>query len=165
MSKLLEHHRWFANYCKAYNTKQFMINLSTTHAEDICSYASHGAYITGSNQLFYFHEYFKQAVWRRIEETGFAADSTYQIPYRPSPQLRLIHLTRMVNVTAAQQTSYNQHNDPDSHPELRPGDLSVAGDLGANNVVTTPCYHSSGTVVSSVAVLALELPESWTRSG
>ena len=56
---------------------------------------------------------FVQAVWRRIEETGFVTDSSYQIPYRPSSQLRLIHLTRMVNVTAAQQTSYNQHNDPD----------------------------------------------------
>ena len=73
---------------------------------------------------------------RYFKETGFAADSTYQVPYRPSSQLRLIHLTRMINVTAAQQTSYNQHNDPDSHPGLRPGDLSVAGDLGANNAFT-----------------------------
>ena len=63
-------------------------------------------------------------MWRRIEETGFATDSTYQIPYRPSSQLRLVHLTRMVNVTAAQHAVYNQHNDPDSHPELRPSDLS-----------------------------------------
>lgn len=120
MSKFLEHHRWFTEYDKAYNTKQFMINLSTTRAEDLYSYASRDANITGSNQIFYFREYFKQAVWRRIEETGFAADSTYQIPYRPSPQLRLIHLTRMANATAAQQTSYTQHNDPDSQPELRP---------------------------------------------
>ena len=40
----------------------------------------------------------------------------------------------MVNVTEAQQDAYNQHNDPDAHPELRPGALSVAGALGANNV-------------------------------
>ena len=60
-----------------------------------------------------------------FEETGFATDSTCQIPYRPLSQLRLVHLTRMVNVTAAQHTAYNQHNDPDSHPELRPSDLTV----------------------------------------
>ena len=52
MSKLLEHHRWFTEYRKAYNTKQFMLNLPTTHAEDLCSYASYDAYITGSNKIF-----------------------------------------------------------------------------------------------------------------
>ena len=52
MSKFLEHYRWFAEYGRAYNTKQFMLNLPTTHAEDLCSYASYDAYITGSNKIF-----------------------------------------------------------------------------------------------------------------
>ena len=119
MSKFLEHSRWFTEYGNSYNTKQFLLNLPTTHAaEDLCSYASYDACITGPNKIFYLHEYFKQAAWRRIEETGFATDSTYQIPYRPSPQLRLVHLTRMANVTEAQQDAYNQYYDPDAHPEL-----------------------------------------------
>ena len=89
----------------------------------------------------------------------------------------------MINVTEAQHVANNQHNDPDAHPELRPSALAVAGDLGANNVLlrqalqmlglvlsgverphffrTTPCYLSSGTVVSNVKVLALDLLESF----
>ena len=118
MSTVLEHNRWFTEYGNSYNTKQFLLNLSPTHAEDLCSYASSDAYSTGPNKIFYLHEHFKQAVWRRIEETGFATDSTYQIPYRPSSQLRLVHLTRMVNVTEAQKDAYNQYNDPNAHPEL-----------------------------------------------
>ena len=57
MSKLLEHHRWFTEYRKAYNTKQFMLNLPTKHTEDLCRYASYDAYLTGSNKMLYLHEY------------------------------------------------------------------------------------------------------------
>jgi hypothetical protein len=64
-----------------------MLNLSTTHAEDLCSYASYGAYLTGSNKIFYLHEHFKAVVWREVETTGFATDSTDQIPFRPAAQL------------------------------------------------------------------------------
>ena len=56
MSKFLNHHRWYTEYGKVYNTKQFMPNLPTTHADDLCSYASYGAYLTGSNKIFYLHE-------------------------------------------------------------------------------------------------------------
>ena len=35
MSNCLNHHRWFTEYGKVYNAKQFMLNLSTTHAEDL----------------------------------------------------------------------------------------------------------------------------------
>ena len=44
MSKFLNHHRWYTEYGKVYNSKQFMLNLSTTHAEDLCSY--HGTRLT-----------------------------------------------------------------------------------------------------------------------
>ena len=57
MSKFLDHHRWFTEYGKTYNTKQFMLNLSTTHTEDLCRYASYDAYLTGSNKIYYLHEY------------------------------------------------------------------------------------------------------------
>ena len=66
MSKYLEQHRWFTEYGKAYNAKRFMLNLSTTHAEDLCTCASYDAYITGSNKVFYLHEYFKATVWRDV---------------------------------------------------------------------------------------------------
>jgi len=95
-----------------FNSKQFMLNLSTTHAEDLCNFASYNAYLTGSNKIFYLHEYFKTAVWREVEASGFATDSTYQIPFRPASQLKLIHLTRMANVTADQHAHYAQHADP-----------------------------------------------------
>ena len=49
----------------------------------------------------------------------------------------------MVDVTEAQQGAYNQHNDPDAHPELRPDALAVAGALGANNV-STPGTPNAG---------------------
>ena len=62
MSKFLNHHRWYHEYGKAYNAKQFMLNLSTTHAEDLCSYASYDAYLTGSNKMFYLHEILKSKV-------------------------------------------------------------------------------------------------------
>ena len=60
---------------RAYNSKQFLLKLSTTHAEDLCNCASYDAYITGSNKIFYLHEYFKHALWKRVEDTGFAAES------------------------------------------------------------------------------------------
>ena len=50
--------RWFNEYGKAYNLKQFRLNLSTTHASDLCEYASYQSYITGSNKIFYLHEFF-----------------------------------------------------------------------------------------------------------
>ena len=50
--------RWFNEYGKAYNLKQFRLNLSTTRASDLCEYASYQSYITGSNKIFYLHEYF-----------------------------------------------------------------------------------------------------------
>ena len=56
MSKFLNHHRWYTEYGKVYNSKQFVLNLSTTHAEDLCSYASYDAYLTGLNKIFYLHE-------------------------------------------------------------------------------------------------------------
>ena len=52
MAKFLEQHRWYTEYGKAYNSKQFMLNLSTTHAEDLCNFASYDAYLTGSNKIF-----------------------------------------------------------------------------------------------------------------
>ena len=67
ISKYLEQHRWYTEYGKAFNQKQFMLNLSTTHAEDLCTFASYDAYITGSNKVFYLHEFFKAAVWRDVE--------------------------------------------------------------------------------------------------
>ena len=89
MSKFLDQHRWYHEYGKAYNAKQFMLNLSTTHAEDLCSYASYDAYLTGSNKIFYLHAQLKSVVWKDVELTGFATDSTYQIPFRPASQLKL----------------------------------------------------------------------------
>ena len=133
MSKYLEQHRWFTEYGKAYNAKQFMLNLSTTHAEDLCTFASYDAYITGSNKVFYLHEYFKSTVWRDVETTGFATDSTYQIPFRPLSQLKLMHLTQMVNATADQYARYALFDDPEAHPELRPGPLSRTGALQPDN--------------------------------
>ena len=100
MSKFLDHHRWYHEYGKAYNAKQFMLNLSTTHAEDLCSYASYGAYLAGSNKIFYLHEQLKSKMWKDVESTGFATDSTYQIPFRPASQLKLIHLTLLMPVTS-----------------------------------------------------------------
>ena len=52
--------RWFNEYGKAYNLKQFRLNLFTTHAADLCEYASYQAYIAGSNKIFYLHDFFKQ---------------------------------------------------------------------------------------------------------
>ena len=106
MSKFLDQNRWFTEYGKVYNAKQFILNMSTTHAEDLCNFASYDAYLTGSNKIFYLHEHFKSKVWKDVETSGFAHDSTFQIPYRPTSQLKLIHLTRMVNVTAAQHARY-----------------------------------------------------------
>ena len=93
MSKYLETHRWFSEHGKAYNSKQFVLNMPTTHAEDLCNFASYDAYLTGSNKIFYLHEHFKSIVWKDVETSGFAHDSTFQIPYRPSSQIKLIHLT------------------------------------------------------------------------
>ena len=138
MSKFLEQHRWYTEYGKAYNSKQFMLNLSTTHAEDLCNFASYDAYITGSNKIFYLHEHFKSAVWKDVENTGFAADSTYQIPFRPSSQLKLLHLTTMVNVTEAQFRRFADHDDPMRHAELRPGSNAGALQHDNNFVPGTP---------------------------
>ena len=131
MSKFLNHHRWFTEYGKVYNAKQFMLNLSTTHAEDLYNFASYDAYLTGSNKIFYLHEYFKAVVWREVEESGSATDSTDQIPFRPSSQLTLIHLTRMVNVTDVQHARYAMHADASRHAPLRPG--GSAGAFLPNN--------------------------------
>ena len=71
----------------ALNLKEFRLTLSTTHASDLCDYASYQAYITGSNKIFYPHEYFKAAFWRAVEalDTAVVAalTSTFQIPFRP----------------------------------------------------------------------------------
>ena len=105
--------------------------MSTTHAEDLCNFASYDAYLTGSNKIFYLHEHYKSAVWKDVEATGFATDSTFQIPFRSTPQLKLIHLTRMVNVTEAQHARYALHADASRHAPLRPG--GNAGALTPNN--------------------------------
>ena len=94
--------------------------MSTTHAEDLCNFASYDAYLTGSNKIFYLHEHFKAKIWMEVGKTGFAEDSTYQIPFRPSSQLKLVHLTRMVNVTDVQHAPYAMHADASRHAELRP---------------------------------------------
>jgi hypothetical protein len=120
MLKFLLTARWFNEYGKSYNAKQFCLNLSTTHGGDLCKFASYDAYTTGSNKIFYLHEHFKAKVWADVETTGFAAESTYQIPYRPPSQLKLVHLTRMVYVTAAQHARYAAHADAFRHSELRP---------------------------------------------
>ena len=62
MSKFLNQNRWFTEYGKAYNAKQFILNMSTTHAEDLCNFASYDAYLTGSNKIFYLHAHFKSKV-------------------------------------------------------------------------------------------------------
>ena len=121
MSKFLNQNRWFTEYGKVYNAKQFMLNLSTTHAEDLCNFASYDAYLTGSNKVFYLHEHYKSKVWNDVETPGFATGSTYQIPSRSASQLKLIHLTRMVNVTGAQHARYALHADAGTHPPLKPG--------------------------------------------
>ena len=46
MSTFLNQNRWFTEYGRVYNAKQFMLNLSTTHAEDLCNFASYDAYLT-----------------------------------------------------------------------------------------------------------------------
>ena len=67
MSKFLDTHRWFTEYGKAYNSKKFILNMSTTHAEDLCTFASYGAYLTGPNKIFYLHGHFKSKVWKGVE--------------------------------------------------------------------------------------------------
>ena len=80
-------YRWFGEYGKAYNLKESRLNLSTTHASDLCEYASYQAYITGSNEIFYLREYSKAAVWKDVEALDPAVvatlTSTFQIPFRP----------------------------------------------------------------------------------
>ena len=66
MPKCLNQNRWFIEYGKVYNAKQFMLNLSTTHAQDLCNFASYDAYLTGSNKIFYLHEYYKSVVWKPV---------------------------------------------------------------------------------------------------
>ena len=53
MSKFLNLNRWHNEYGKSFNAKQFSLNRSTTHSDDLCKYASYDAYITGSNKIFY----------------------------------------------------------------------------------------------------------------
>ena len=103
--------------------------MSTTHAEDLCNFAFYDAHLTGSNKIFYLHEHFKSKVWKDVETSGFAIDSTYQIPFRSASQLKLIHLTRMVNVTEAQHAAYALHADASTHAPLRPGARDRAGPL------------------------------------
>ena len=59
------------------------------------------------------------------------ADSNFQIPFRPSAQLKLLHLTTMVNVTEVVFLHYMSYDCPIVHPELVPG--ADAGALQANN--------------------------------
>ena len=81
---------------------------------------------------FILHEYFKAAVWRAVEALDPpVTDSTFQIPFRPSAQLKLLHLTTMVNVTEALFLRYMLHDCSTAHPELAPG--ADAGALQANN--------------------------------
>ena len=101
-------YRWFNEYGKAYNLKEFRLNLSTTPASDLREYASYEAYITGSNKIFYLHEYLKAAIWRDVEALLLmCVPPTFQIPFRPEPQLKLLHLTKMVNVPEALYDRYN----------------------------------------------------------
>ena len=55
-----------------------------------------------------------------VEKTGFAEHSTYQIPFRPPSQLKLVHLTKMVYVTDVQYARYAMHADASQNAELRP---------------------------------------------
>ena len=130
--KYLRNCRWYNEYGKAYNLKQFRLNLSTAHASDLREYASYQSYITGSNKIFYLHEHFKVAVWRAVEALDPpVTDSAFQIPSRPSAQLKLLHLTTMVNVTEALFLRYMSYDCPIAHPGLVPG--ADAGALQANN--------------------------------
>ena len=65
-------------------------------------------------------------------------DSTFQIPFRPYAQLKLLHLTTMVNATEDLFIRYMSYDCPIAHPELAPG--ADAGALQANNsfVAGTP---------------------------
>lgn len=58
-------------------------------------------------------------------------DSTFQIPFRPYAQLKLLHLTTMVNVTEALFIRDMSYDCPIAHPELVPG--ADAGALQVNN--------------------------------
>ena len=141
MGKFLADRRWCNEYGKAFNVKQFILHLSTTHAVDLATFASYQAYLTGSNKIFYLHEYFKARVWADVERTGFAQDSLYQIPYRPTSQLKLVHLTTMVNVTETQYRRYQDHNDSVKHAELR-HDVCAGALLDDNTFVRgTPNEH------------------------
>ena len=62
-------------------------------------------------------------------------DSTFQIPFRPYAQLKLLHLTTMVNVTEALFIRYMSYDCPVAHPELVPG--ADAGALRPNNSFVT----------------------------
>ena len=77
-------------------------------------------------KIFYLHEHYKSKVWKDVETSGFATDSTYQIPFRSASQLKCIHLTRIVNVTGAQHARYALHADAGTHPPLKPGGNSGA---------------------------------------
>ena len=67
----------YYHYHKAFNVKQFILHLSTTHGEDLSKFASYPAYLTGSNKIFYLHEHYKSKVWADVERTGFADDSIF----------------------------------------------------------------------------------------
>ena len=58
MCKFLADRRWCNEYGKAFNVKQFILHLSTTHGEDLAKFASYPAYLTGSNKIFYLHEHY-----------------------------------------------------------------------------------------------------------
>ena len=141
MGKFLAEKRWCNEHGKAFNVKQFILHLSTTHAVDLATFASYPAYTTGSNKIFYLHEYFKSTVWSDVERTGSAHDTQYQIPYRPTSQLKLVHLTIMVNVTETQYRRYQDHNDSVKHAELR-HDVCAGALLDDNTFVRgTPNEH------------------------
>jgi hypothetical protein len=59
--------RWYNEYGKAYDLKEFRLHFPTTHASDFCDYASYSAFIMDSNKILYLHEHFKTAVRRTVE--------------------------------------------------------------------------------------------------
>ena len=102
----LNRFRWYNEYGKAYDLKEFRLYSPTTHASDFCDYASYSAYITDSNKILYLHEHFKAAVWRVVELMDPAgASPQFQIPFRPSSLLKLLHLTKMVRTFQSPSTS------------------------------------------------------------
>ena len=100
-------------------------------------------------------------------------DSSFQIPFRPYGQLKLLHLTTMINVTEALFTRYMSYHCPVPHPELVPGaDASAlqpnnsfvtgtpnagidAGDEKLQIFTTKQCNSNFGTVGTNMLTQAL----------